>query len=513
MPQVNANNYKTPGIYVNQYDNSVSTSLTVQGIVNTVIGVSRKGPVNKPILIQNTTDLQNNFGTIDRNLERKGSFFHRTIAQMIQSSPVYAINLLATDDTLDLIEYAPLSTSTDKTNDTVKTGPYSRFFNRTGFWKRDAEDFLTLAQTNLNYADRLLDFTNMSSNYITVFAFKTTITGYDRTMVDYYGAIEKIPTYVYPTDYVSDYMVDVLVVAGDWSNYQALSVDAKWSKYFDATGLRKEQVINFYNDNNVTTLKYYQGLSFIPYFRNLQGQNIFIETVINQDTDTTGLFCAFDSDAFETDYPNGKVDLIGNNLVTTDQLIDAGINSIDFLSYNDNLTEDVTFINTILDRPGNVVALDPTASFRTSDISNDYRTDWYAEGIVEGITFDNTIFTTSTYSVTNIRYNWNGVDSNDNAPYAIMGGNKININATASFTVNASDYGSFSTTQSYYTAYKLDTSGNITTVTSTTPDVFPSVASSDIVLGYLYLSTQGGKITLSSSTRKWLDSNSKLVSE
>ena len=62
----------------------------------------------------------NYFGDIDRNLERKGSFFHRTIAQMIQSSPVYAINLLATDDTLDLIEYAPLSTSTDKTNDTVK---------------------------------------------------------------------------------------------------------------------------------------------------------------------------------------------------------------------------------------------------------------------------------------------------------------------------------------------------------------------------------------------------------
>ena len=197
-------------------------------------------------------------------------------------------------------------------------------------------------------------------------------------------------------------------------------------------------------------------------------------------------------------------------MVTTDELIDAGLNSINFLSYNDKLTEDVTFLNTILDRPANVVALDPTASFRTSVISNDYRTDWYAEGIVEGITFDNTVFNTSTFSAVNIQYDWNGIDDNGNLPYAIIGGNKVNINATASFTINASDYGSFSTTQSYYAAYKLDTSGNITTATTTTPGVFPSVASTDIVLGYVNLNLHGGKITTHSFSHVNVNASSYL---
>ncbi len=114
MPSINISNYKRPGIFIQEYDNSVIASQTSQGIINLVIGVSKTGPINTPVLIQTTTDLQNIFGGIDRNLERKGSFFQRTIAQMLQSSPVYGINLLATDDTLDQIEYAPLSTSTDK---------------------------------------------------------------------------------------------------------------------------------------------------------------------------------------------------------------------------------------------------------------------------------------------------------------------------------------------------------------------------------------------------------------
>ena len=241
MPSINISNYKRPGIFINEFDNSQIASSTVQGIINLVIGVSKTGPINTPILIQNTTDLTNIFVGIDRNLERKGSFFQRTIAQMIKSSPVYAINLLATNDILDQIQYARLSTSTDHTNDIIKTGPYRRFFNTTGFWKKDSDSFLELASNNAGYENRLLNFTNMSSTYITTFVFKSVSTGFDRTMVDWYGGVTNIPPYVYPTDYASDYMVDVLVLSGDWSNYHALAVDKNWSKYFDNTGLIKGQ--------------------------------------------------------------------------------------------------------------------------------------------------------------------------------------------------------------------------------------------------------------------------------
>ena len=100
--------YKRPGIFIEEFDNSIISSPIVEGITNMVIGVSKKGPVNTPIRLTTTGDLESIFGQLDRGLERKGSFFHRTIAKMLESSPVFAINLLTTDDKLDLIEYKSL---------------------------------------------------------------------------------------------------------------------------------------------------------------------------------------------------------------------------------------------------------------------------------------------------------------------------------------------------------------------------------------------------------------------
>ena len=95
--------YKRPGIFIEEFDKSPISSPIVDGISNTIIGVSKKGPVNTPIALKSLGDLDRIFGSVDRQLERKGSFFHRTIAKMLESSPVYAINLLLTDDTLDQI--------------------------------------------------------------------------------------------------------------------------------------------------------------------------------------------------------------------------------------------------------------------------------------------------------------------------------------------------------------------------------------------------------------------------
>ena len=104
--------YKRPGIFIEEFDDSkIPTTLVEEGITNMVIGVSKKGPVNTPIKLTSTNDLESIFGQIDRGLERKGSFFHRTIQKMLESSSVYALNLLSTDDTLDTIDYKSISAS------------------------------------------------------------------------------------------------------------------------------------------------------------------------------------------------------------------------------------------------------------------------------------------------------------------------------------------------------------------------------------------------------------------
>ena len=332
--------YKRPGVFLEEYDNSVIATPVVEGgITNLVIGVSKKGPVNTPIMITNNSDLETIFGQLDRNLERKGSFFHRTVSKMLETAPVFAVNLLITDDNLDTIEYKSLSTSADYTNDIERDGPYRRFFDTTGFWKRDTESFINLTKNNTGYSERAFSLTNLSDKYVTVFAFKSAVSGFDRTLIEWYGSVDKMPSYLSSNDYASDYMVDVVVIGGDWSNYKELAVDSRWGAYFNATGLRKEKVREFANDRNVSLLSYYEGLSLIPYFRDNNGRNIFIETVINRDTDRTGIFCAFNNDLIETDYFNGRLDLIGHTIAGKNET------NIDFLSYQDTISEEIEMPN------------------------------------------------------------------------------------------------------------------------------------------------------------------------
>ena len=48
--------YKRPGIFIEEFDQSVITSPTVEGITNLIMGVSKKGPVNTPIRLTNIND-------------------------------------------------------------------------------------------------------------------------------------------------------------------------------------------------------------------------------------------------------------------------------------------------------------------------------------------------------------------------------------------------------------------------------------------------------------------------
>ena len=492
--------YKRPGIFLEEYNNSVITSPIVDGITNMVIGVSKKGPVNTPIRLTTIGDLESIFGQLDRGLERKGSFFHRTIAKMLETSPVYAINLLTTDDTLDTIEYKSLSAASGYINDIKREGSYRRFFDTTGFWKRDTDSFINLTVNNTGYSERAFSLTNLSDRYVTVFAIKSQLTGYDRTLIEWYGSQEKVPPYVNSNDYASDYMVDVIIVGGDWSNYQELAIDTRWGAYFNSSGLIKSKIREFANDRNVTLLSYYEGLSLIPYFRNSAGTNIFIETTINRDTDKTGIFCAFNSDLVEADFYNGMLDLLGNTI--------AGVNetNIEFLSYKETIAESITYTAVPLDLPSNVTGIlggsfsyssgqadhafgsIPVSSGLLTNASN--RTSWFGEGFVYNVTLGGTSSASASISVT---YN---VGPN---AFAVIGDIEVPISGTTSLTISASDYEISSSTYSYSSAFVLESTGeivvynNTTGVTSGLP-TNPTVPSSSIVLGYATFSMIGGEI-------------------
>ena len=487
--------YKRNGIFIEEIDKSVFTTPVSEGITNLVIGVSKKGPVNTPIRLTSVGDLEAVFGQLDRNLERKGSFFHRTVAKMLESSPVYAMNLLITDDTLDEIEYQSLSTSAGFSNGVKTLAPYRRFFDTTGFWKKDTESFINLTKNAQGYSERLLNFTNLSDRHISVFVVKTQVSGFDRTLLEWYGSADKMPAYTSTTDYASDYMVDVIVIGGDWSNYRELAVDTRWSQYFNANGLIKGQLRSFANDRNINLLGYYEGLSLIPYFRDLNNRNIFIENVINRETERTGLYCAFNADLLETDYYTGLVDLMGGTLIGEEK------SEIDFLSYRETIVEENPFSSVPLDMPGNVVALFGSASYNgqashafgfntitTTDIPhtlgemvlNNERTAWFAEGSVFNV---GSVSVTSTTA--SIVLDYNSIE--DNA-YVIISDTFVNVvNGPISFEIKGTDF-TYGATATYTSAVVLGLNGEISLVNGTIAGQNPAVLATDIVLDFITFS-------------------------
>lgn len=505
--EIQIGKYKRPGIFTEEFDNSVMATPIVEGITNMVIGVSKKGPINTPIRLTTDNDIESIFGSLDRGLERKGSFFHRTIKKMLESAPVYAINLLKTDDILDTIEYKSLSSSAGYKNDILREGAYRRFFNTTGFWKRDTESFISLTTPNTGNSERAFSITNLSDKYVTAFIVKSNRTGFDRTLIEWYGSQEKLPPYVNANDYASDYLVDVVIVGGNWTNYQTLAVDTRWSSYFNASGLIKSQLRNFANDRNITLLGYYEGLSLIPYFRDENGSNIFIETIINRDTDKTGVFCAFNSDLVEVDYYNGLLDIVGQTI--------AGVNeaSVEFLSYKETITESIQIKAVPLDLPGNVTALlgatgsgfinqddhafSADGAATVTDIENGTgyiqnegnRTAWFAEGYINGLT--QSTLTVASMSISQIY----GAESNS---YVVIGGELVSVTG-GTLTLNSSDYLDNGITMSYASTFILDATGTISTISNMTGVIYPGTAStpavdsSYIVLGYIRFNVINGE--------------------
>ena len=509
MAAIQVGKYKRPGIFFEEFDQSIIPNPVVPGLnipPTLVVGFSKKGPINTPVLISNLSDLEAIYGPLDRNLERKGSYFHRTVAKMLESGTVLAMNLLTTNDELDKIEYRSLSTSSDKSNSAVDVIPFRKVHDTSSFWKQDSKVFIDTVVDEVNGSDRLFHITNLSNRYVSVFIFKSKLTGYNQPLLQFYGTADKVPAFVNQLDFASDYLVDVLIAGGDWSKYEELAVDAQWSAYFDATGLRKTAVSAFAQDRNVNTLGFYEGLSLIPFFRDENGRNIFIESVINLDTAKTGVFCAFNADKLEGEFPNGMVDIVGNNLAVNNQISDIEKDSIEFLSYQETITEQNDFANVYLDDAGgstgqNIVAFGTNlATARSGEWQSTARTAHHSEGIIKGIIFGNTSsvgslvggFTNSTATVVTFQAGTVSLGGNIEQPYFVSQGTKVLVDGGISsptiytFSIAASDYATISGTQTFYSAFYLDpATGDLKKEQGTLVDTKPSVATNDVVMGYV----------------------------
>jgi hypothetical protein len=329
--------FKSSGVYRLEFDKSQIINIPAETI-RLIIGFSKKGPFNTPILVQDSVFFQSVFGDIDTTLERKGSFFHRTVLTCLTRGPVIVLNLLNLTDA-DTSQFQSISTSTTMLNSGATAAPVSSFFNTDKFWFTDPNALVDYANNNQSAAaTRLLNLANVGRKTISVVTKKSDILGFDILAKDWFS-VGQIPEYMNENDYISDYLVDLIVVEGDFSDYTSLSIDPIFGPYFDTTGLKsvytdpygfvRDGLDSFLALPSVNVIGVYTG-ALLPEFQDKNGANLYIEDLVNLETNRTGLLLGFDNDLLD-DQPediSGKlIDLVGHGIESEEPTV------LDFLSY------------------------------------------------------------------------------------------------------------------------------------------------------------------------------------
>jgi hypothetical protein len=353
--KIDYSQFRASGVYTLEFDASQNVILTSQTI-RLVVGFSNKGPFNTPVYIPDVTTAISIFGDIDRSLEIRGSFFQRSILTCLNNGPVFALNLLklnSDEDTPnpDLVPYKSFSVDTEEWNGVLTERLYASYYNKERFWFADPNYFL--ASLSVVDTGKILNITNLGMEPMSIIIRKATdanppLKGYDIFAIDWYGA-NKVPNFMHPFDYMSDYFIDVIAVYGNWTDYQTLSQEPKWAPYFTRNGLIKTTIDTFLAQPDVQIVTYVTGC-IIPDFVDLNGVTQYIQTLINNETAANGLFCAIDESAFDDICANpSQIDLVGNNLIdeltSSRDLITPRLN---FLSYDQVLVADYLYTQNVI---------------------------------------------------------------------------------------------------------------------------------------------------------------------
>lgn len=352
---------KAAGTYRFERDLSTLSSNALTGStpnLRLIVGFSKKGPFNSVQLITSASQFIKLYGNIDRSLEKRGSYFHRSALVALSAGPILCLNLLSLDLDNDQVMHRSISANVSRETKTICTIPYQTVYNTDKFWTLSSESYLDSAQIfedNGITANNILNFTNVGNKPISVIVKKASennTKGYNVTLNEWYGA-ENVPECFNGTSFVSDYMVEVYVIGGDFGPelkkeqkasgggsgdeiattytykeieadetnhpYKRFASDITYQNYFDKYGFKADKLDKFLSLPSVNVIASYVG-SLIPNFINKLNQNIWIEDMINQDTLVTGLFCAEDVDMIESAVAddngivNEAIDIIGHNL-------------------------------------------------------------------------------------------------------------------------------------------------------------------------------------------------------
>ena len=219
-------NLKSAGTYRFERDMSeISNDAITISNLRLVVGFSKVGPFNTVKLVTSTAQFIKLYGNIDRSLEKRGSFFHRSALVALSAGPILCLNLLNLDPDRDQVVEKSFSVSSGSFNKNSVTLPLQSLYNTDKFWFASDEAYLDAVDKVLGYttsttdwSDSILHFTNIGKKPVSVLVKKASdysSKGYQLTLNEWYGE-GNVPEYLNGTSYVSDYLVEVYVVGGDF---------------------------------------------------------------------------------------------------------------------------------------------------------------------------------------------------------------------------------------------------------------------------------------------------------
>lgn len=395
---INYRDLKSAGIYTFEVDNTTMPVVKTSAL-RMLIGWNPTGPFNVPVFVANDRDRRALFGDIDPKFEDKGAFLNRSIKTALQAGPVFALNLLPTDNA-DKTNYAVLSLDSAKHNPDqtvsasaeqnrgvnrrdknllpsaeyrnqnyggfVGVASFPDLFDRVRFWNPSPDNLLKIFRSgddqigtinDSNVRQPLLGFGNTSTKDVSLLVFKPgNLTGYDVTVREWYGGEESIPyKWLRPTDYISDYFIQVVAIQGIWSNFQSYAADPYWSAYFTDHGVKYDTLREFMSANSITQIGSWTGC-IIPDFVDHTGASDYIINKINNSSLITGITATLNVEALnsidlnlENNKDGGHADQVFTNPdFCVDHADDLGSApapfQIDLVGHN-RTTENKSFLN------------------------------------------------------------------------------------------------------------------------------------------------------------------------
>lgn len=330
--------FKAAGIYRVVYDQS-----TVRGVeaetLRLVVGYSEQGPFNIPTYVKSVSEFKALYGNINKNLERRGVFFHRLAIQALAAGPILCLNLKKFNN--EQVQYCPIGFGTDTANNPLATPAVENvavtsIYDTSGFWELSEENVAALSKTKKNYINICAADTIKNSNTFFIRkAIDSNVKGYDITVSDWYSDESEIPEFLkkHLDAKISDFIAEVYVFGGQFTKEQ-ISASSVLGKYFDdkaesptlqpevtdAWGDKQDTLEMLYREDTAKPIGHYVG-SLIPEFKDKNGNYMALNIVFNQDENVHNMIMSFNTDLLyeltddsQNNTEGGNTDVTGKSM-------------------------------------------------------------------------------------------------------------------------------------------------------------------------------------------------------